>query len=207
MSAKTRLWTLGAGIVSAALILFGVVGGLLPQLAIASSTDDLAESAQIRNDAQVLQIAMLTDAEKRRTELESTVAELEASLPATAASAQLLRELDQLALDNGVQLTTVTASTPAPPEPDPNAVPEDAAAPPEGVEAANADEPVTAPAAGLLTIPISVVAEGQPDALANFVRQVQLGQRLVIMQQIDIAESGEGVSSATITGFIFIAPK
>lgn len=217
MSAKTRLWVLGAGVVSAALILFGIVGGLLPQLAIASSTDDLAESAQIRNDAQALQIQMLQKAEKNRAELESVATELSGSLPATVASAELLRELDALAIQTGVQLTSVTASSPVPPEVDPEAAAAEAAAAEAaaaeaapgdaGTEAANAAEPAPAPAAGLTAIPLNVVAAGTPEALANFARALQTGQRLILVKQLDIVEGTEGTSTATLDGLIFIAAE
>lgn len=215
MSAKTRLWALGAGVVSAALILFGIVGGLLPQLAIASSTDDLAESAQIRNDAQAVQIQMLQKAEKNRAELETVATELSGSLPATVASAELLRELETLAVQSGVQLTSVTASSPVPPEVDPEAAAAEAAAaeasateaaPADaGAEAANAAEPAPAPAAGLTAIPLNVVAAGTPEALANFARALQTGQRLILVKQLDIVEGTEGASTATLDGLIFIA--
>ncbi|MBC9925918.1 MULTISPECIES: GspMb/PilO family protein [unclassified Leucobacter] len=213
MSAKTRLWVLGAGVVSAALILFGIIGGLLPQLAIASSTDDLAESAQIRNDAQVVQIQMLQQAEKNRAELEAVATELSGSLPATVASAELLRELETLALQSGVQLTSVTASSPVPPEVDPEAAAAEAAAAAAadtagdgaGAEAANAAEPAPAPAAGLTAIPLNVVAAGAPEALANFARALQTGQRLILVKQLDIVEGSEGASTATLDGLIFIA--
>jgi len=93
---KTRIAGLLTALLCAALILFGVLGGLMPQLAAVDATNDEVESAESLNDNYRLRLAMLQKADKESGELDASLDELRKALPRTAATAAWFESLAAL---------------------------------------------------------------------------------------------------------------
>lgn len=215
MSTKTRLWVLGTAIICGALILLGIVGGLMPQLASASATNGLAEGAEQLNEVQRAQLSQLEAATENSDELESQLDELRLAIPDTAASADWIEALHGAEESSGTIVTDFAVISPLS---DPDAA---KAAPPAAAETAPEGEagdeapvtaaPETAPqeAAGVSPIPITLTVEGNTRAdVADFVRDMQAGDRLFIVTSVNIVFD-EGASgppwSATTTGTLYYA--
>lgn len=220
MSTKTRLWVLGTVIVCGALILFGVAGGLMPQLASASSTNALADDAEQLNDIQRAQLTQLENAQKNIGELESQLEDLRKAIPDTAGSADWIAELHDAERASGVRVTAFDVQVPLSDETAAQAAPaaEESA---DGGDAAAEDSSgeSTAPstdaeqpqASGASPIPITLVATGESRAdVAEFMRAIQAGDRLFAVQSVQIVfeESENGPPwKATATGSLFYAAE
>lgn len=208
MNMKTRIWVLMSVLLSGVLLLLGVMGGLLPQLTSAASTTQLAESTQQEIDVQLIQLGALQKAEESRGELESQLGELRSAIPPTVESERFLRELDALMQSSGAQVTELRLGAAEVPEaPTPAAGDETA----EG-DAAAADAAAQVPASpttlpsGIIVIPLNLTLSGTPQSVANFVRDLQLGDRLVRVATIEMTDESE-TTRATLTGSLFVYPQ
>lgn len=188
MSAKTRLWILGTAVICGALVLFGLLGGLLPQLSAASSTSSLAQSAESQNEVQRTQVQALQAAEKRMPELSQELEALRAAIPDTADSADFVRELAELEASTGARIAKFEVK---PPIEDRGAGDGSTAGAAPAAEGATADTAESADAAappadasvpavvGPLAIPFELEFIGSVDQVTAFVRGLQNGARLV----------------------------
>lgn len=205
MSLKTRIWVLGTVLICGVLVLLGVLGGLLPQLTAARSTQILIGAAEMRNDAQRTQLAALVAAEPRRAVLTEQLAELREAMPATVASAAFARELHDIEGATGARvvrfslLPPVAATTEVAAE-----APSDGTASDTEAEAPEA----SAAAGGTITIPVSLEVSGGRDQVVEFARRLQLGSRLLTVDSVEQRGGGSSAESdtLTLTGAIYVAP-
>lgn len=212
MSAKTRLWILGTVVLCAALVLFGVVAGLLPQLSAAASTDSLAENTSDLNTVQEARLAQLQNAKTRADELKAELAELRKAIPDAAVSSAWVEELHRIESASGVRVTDFTVASLA----------EGQGAQQSAPPADGATDASAAPAeAGPQQIPITIAVEGKDrKSVADFVRRLQEGDRLVKVVALDVKGEGIGGDSSEtgaeatgekwtsqITGFLFALPE
>lgn len=184
MSTKTRAWVLGTIVVCAAVVLFGVFGGLLPQLSTALSTFSLASEQEARDDVLRAQLQALEESKADASRLEEQLAELQRAIPGSIDGAGFLRELEQLEAQTGAVVVVIGVT------------------PPESVDA-GAGAP--GGSGDAVAIPITIEAVGSADQVAEFVRGLQLGERLIAVDRVAMAASGDGVRG-TITGAIFALP-
>lgn len=171
MSLKTRLWVLGTAIVCGALILIGVVGGLLPQLQAAKSTNDLALNAEDLNMLQQVQLAQLQAAKENSGELSTQLTELRKAIPDTAASSAWVAELHLIERESGALVSEFLVVPP---------LNGDAA----GAQPADGE----AVAGGPQQIPVTLTVVGTSrKQVAEFVRDVQVGDRFVLAESVEIS--------------------
>lgn len=210
MSTKTRLWVLVTGLLCALVVLYGVVAGLLPQLAQASQTRAEADGAQLIIDTQRTQLERLKAADRDADQLAETLAELELAIPTGPDWPEFLRELQEIQAATGAVVSEVTVQPSVLPssEADPAA----ATAPAEG-DAAGADaaggapvDPAAATAStNLIQVPLSLTVTGTTDQVAAFLRLVQTGNRLFVVADVEINAVSE-TTSGIVNGAIYVAP-
>lgn len=198
MSTRTRIWVLLTGIVCAALILFGVLGGLLPRFSDAAVTYDQAANQQSLNDIQRTQLETLKSQQANSSELEEQFATLEKAIPEGIDSAGLLRDIDAIQQSSGALVENIgfgapmsaelneTAATAASPTPETNV--EDTSDP-----ATPAPQPQPA-TEGIVEVPLSITVAGTLDQVQEFGRSLQLNDRIVLVNKVDIVGQGDRYS-------------
>lgn len=209
---RTRLWVIGATLVAAVVVALGWFAGVSPRLDEARRADAERASVEATNGVHEATLLKLRELDENLPALKKELEALRASLPSDAAIATLLGQLNSIAQQNGVQLTSFTADAPAEfaaageagpvapavasgeaevPEPQP-------VEPPAGSAA-----PVPAGSSGFIAIPISVTVSGEGPGLSGFIESLQFGERLFLATDLSITNS-EGGSTSTIDGLIYV---
>lgn len=207
---RSRLWIIGSVLVIVALVALGWFAGISPKLAEARQADTERESVATVNAAHEATLAKLKKLNDSLPELEKELAELRKALPDDAAISTLLGQLNSIAEQNGVQLTSFTAESPAefaaavptPVATDPG---DGATAPaPTAPSAAGAIiAPVAAGSSEFVTIPVNVTVVGPALGVAGFIESVQFGDRLLLVTDLSITTDASGGTSS-IDGFIYV---
>jgi len=204
MITKTRIAGVLTALVCGALILFGVLFGLMPQLAAAENTNGLAQDARSLNDTYRVQLGMLEQADQNSSQLEASLGELRQALPDTADSAAWIDELRQLEKSTSTYVKQFEVKQFAQEQ-------QAAAAPTGGGSAPAEDSAASAPPTGPLAIPITLqVAGANYKDAAKFVDAVQNGSRLFLVRHAQILEQdsdGGAAWYATLDGFIYALPE
>jgi Tfp pilus assembly protein PilO len=219
-----RLWVLGAVLLMSVVALMGWSLGISPKLA--ESRDATAErvAVEAQNISYELQLATLKQQFESIDGLRVDLADLRQAVPQGANIPQFVGQLDSIALQNTVSLTTITVSdaqsyaaalaTTAAPEAAPlaegaaaAAVPaEDAAAAGAAADAAEPVAPVVAPADNLIAVPISLSVEGGYQNVLDFISGLQQGERLVTVSAFGTTATADapGMVTGTISALIYV---
>lgn len=179
-----RLWVIGAVLTSVVIIALGWLLGVSPRLAEAAAADDERQSVETVNagyEATLVELQRLSD---ELPALTAQLDELRLSIPAEPGLSPLLGQLNALAEASGVFLDSVIASPPA-------------LFPEETLEGSGVN--------ALVVLPVSIEASGPGVALDGFIREVQFGERLILVTSIELTEDPVA-GSVIITGFIFVLP-
>ena len=211
----TRWWTAGAILVMAVIVASGWFLGIAPKLAEVQAADDERVGVETLNATYEQTLIKLKKLDGDLPALTQQLDELEAALPPDAQVSTLLGQLNALAAESGVELTSITAGVPerfgaaaeaaallapAPtPEPQESAAPAAAAPAPVAPEAA----PVSPAPEGFVSVPISVEFTGNPGGLLAFIQKVQYGTRLFLVEALDITYDGGG-GKVKIDGFVYV---
>lgn len=181
MSAKTRIWVLGTALICGALVVLGIVGGLMPQFAVAAATNLQSDTQVQLNDSQREQLSRFQQAEETLDELSTELEELRKALPSTAASAEWVGEVHRFEESSGSRVTDFLVKAPIS---DQSASEEQA---PAGEEADQQAGEEPASSGGLIPIPVSIEAVA-PDrsSASSFMRSLQTGERLFVIKSVDI---------------------
>jgi len=206
----TRWWTAGAVLVMALLVALGWILGIAPRLAEAQAADDERVGVETLNATYEQTLVDLKKLDEDLPALTKQLDALEAALPPDAQVSTLLGQLNALAAESGVELTSITAGVPekfgAAAEAAAALAPVEAPAPVEGEEAAPVapDTETVAPAPeNFVSVPVSVEFTGDPVALLAFVEKVQYGTRLFLVEALDITYDGGG-GKVKIDGFVYV---
>ncbi|TFB65688.1 type 4a pilus biogenesis protein PilO [Cryobacterium sp. Hz9] len=220
-----RLWVLGAVLLMSVVALMGWSLGISPKLG--ESRDAAAErvAVEAQNTSYELQLATLKQQFESIDGLQVDLADLRESVPQGANIPQFVGQLDSIALQNTVKLTTITVSdaqsyaaalaTTAAPEAAPPAEGAAAAAVPAAGAAAGATAtadaavpvaPVVTPADNLIAIPISLSVEGGYQNVLDFISGLQQGERLVTVSAFGTTATADapGMVTGTITALIYV---
>lgn len=215
----TRWWTAGAILVMAVIVASGWFLGISPKLAEVQAADDERVGVETLNATYAQTLVKLKKLDEDLPALTQQLDELEAALPPDAQVSTLLGQLNALAAESGVELTSITAGiperfgaaaeaaallapalapapTPAPKEGAPPAVADPAPAAPEAA-------PVSPVPEGFVSVPISVEFTGNPGGLLAFIQKVQYGTRLFLVEALDITYDGGG-GKVKIDGFVYV---
>ena len=185
----SRLWTLGAAVLSLAVLGLGYVLGVAPALASAQAAAATTASVEAQNQ---IQTNVLNDLRAQAETIEDTREELAGLREALPADPQFHALLDQIAASAasaGVIVTSVTSSDATlfllvgstAPEPAPESDPA-APVPPAAAPSIN----------GLVTIPITITIKGSSAGIFTFVDTMRLGDRVFLMSSLALAPLIEG---------------
>jgi len=207
VSAKTRIWIMGTALICGALVMLGVLGGLLPQLTAAAATNLQADSQVQVNDTQRTQLSRFQQAEETLDELSAELEELRKALPATAASADWVGQLRRFEESSGARVTGFLVKAPISEES--GSVQQAPAA--EGPDQQPGDDQASAVA--LIPIPVSIeVAAPELSSAASFMRSLQIGERLFVVKSVEIlfeenASDPEMPWKARAHGILYTVPE
>lgn len=202
MNTKTRLWVLAVGVICAAVVLLGVVGGLMPQLTEAGSSYRMLQDVRDRNETVRAQIQELEAAEADLSELELQYEALTSAIPAEVDTAGLLRELQTLQDQSGARVLDLALQ----PAESLASASEAASSTGETVAEGEAEASTATELPGLSAhidrVPLTLQLQGTPQQITDFVKALQLGERLVLVDQVEITPAGD-LSNGTVIGAIF----
>jgi Tfp pilus assembly protein PilO len=205
----SRLWTLGAIVLSLAVLGLGYVLGVAPALASAQAAATTTASVEAQNQIQTNVLNDLREQAESIEETRSELADLQESLPVDPQFHSLLDQIAASAASAGVLVTSVTSAdatlfllvgsaAPAP-TPEGETTDSDVGAP---------VPPVAAPSInGLVAIPITITVRGSGDAIFNFVDSMRLGERLFLMSSVALAPLTEGTFvgyEASVVGQVYV---
>jgi Pilus assembly protein, PilO len=212
LQTRTTRWLAGTALLCVALLAGAYLLLIGPKRAEAASRRDENAAAQQRNDTLQIQIAQLRAQFARLPERQSELADILAQMPPTADVPKLVRDVDALAKDNGVTLTSVTPGTAS-----------YLAAPSAGSATAPVTGSAVAPATGsapsaagtlgqVAQIPLTLVLHGDFYAQLSFLKQLQHSMsRAVLLTGLQFtgAQTGAGPAGqvdVTLTGSVFALP-
>jgi Tfp pilus assembly protein PilO len=212
---RTKLWIVAIALVAVVVVLLGWFTGIEPKLAEARKADNERASVATVNEAHERTVLTLRKLDDRLPELEKDLAAFRVALPTDPAVSTLLGQLNELALKNSVGIESITAGTPlelTPPAPVPGAAPAPAdstadvpAADQPTPDAPAADAPAVPVTTDLISIPITVIVNGDAASMAAFIRSVQYGPRLFLVTDLVIDIEGSGGKS-TLDGLVYVQP-
>lgn len=201
MNARIRLWKLVTVVVCAAIVLIGVIGGLLPQLQAAEATSTTADTLREQNEMQQTTIAMLNQHVQDRAGLEAKLKELSLAIPGQLhGDAGFFAQLATLQSTTGSSLTSITFEAADPASLPAQTASTGATTPPNGsAEETAAALTTSSPKQNQVqAYTFSLELKGEAESNATFIRGLQSGQRLVRMTSIEM----DG-NKAIVNGQIF----
>ena len=207
----TRWWTAGAVLVIAVLVALGWILGIEPRLTEARAADEERAGVETLNTTYEQTLVTLKELDADLPALTEQLDELEAALPPDAQVSTLLGQLNALADESGVELTSITAGVPekfgAAAAAAALLAPAEIPAPAEEGEApapvTAEPEPVAPTPENFVSVPVSVEFTGDPGGLLAFVEKVQYGTRLFLVEALDITYDGGG-GKVKIDGFVYV---
>lgn len=209
----TRWWTAGATLVIATIVALGWFLGIDPRLTEAKAAEGDLVSVEALNSTYEQKLVQLEKLDSDLPALKKELATMTAAIPSDAQVSTLLGQLNSLASESGVVLTSITAgvpqlfgakdaaaaaATPAAPAAGSTASAAPAAQPP----ATGAPTP-TAAADNFVSVPIAVEFTGESNALLSFVQRVQYGTRLFLVNALDITYDAGG-GKVKMDGFVYV---
>lgn len=224
---KTRLWIIGSVLAMVVVAALGWVLGIQPQLDQSAAADAQTLQVEGTNTASQLALNKLKKDSESLDDLKSQLAAVETSIPAEAQTPAFMDEVTALAAANGLTVTAsqitdgagfvppVNPAAPAPaassgtgstatatptpsatptPAPKPTAVP---GMPPAASPLVTKDD--------FTVIPVSVTVRGAYPNILSFVEAAQKGQRLFLVNGIDVGPAANGPGfDGKVSGFIYV---
>jgi Tfp pilus assembly protein PilO len=195
-----------------------------PQLAAAATSNDTLGSVQSQVESSQATIARLKTEQKDVPSLKVQLEKLRTSIPAEAEASAYIDGLNALATANGVTITTIKLDDPVPysgaaPKPAAPAPAAGTAATPSATPSPSAS-PTTAPvptgfvaptdpritATNFIAIPVSIVLNGSWDADLAFIKGLQTGKRLFLVNGVTTGQDADDptLTTATVGGYIYV---
>lgn len=224
---RNKLMLVLAGVAALVIIAGGLLLGVQPQLAQASS--DRAQRAEIdqTNATKRQELTRLAAADAKLPETKAELERLVAAVPASPDTASFIRELYTVASASDVTISNITTGdpvayvTPVPVAGSPSNAASTATAAPSAAATPSAVASPSVPAAppavtdpqvtsaNFSTIQMSLSVAGSYDQALAFTSGVQHGERLFLVNAISSSGSTDGGSSVgdpvwTLSGFIYV---
>jgi Tfp pilus assembly protein PilO len=224
---KTRLWIIGSVLAMVVVAALGWVLGIQPQLDQSAAADAQTLQVEGTNTASQLALNKLKKDSESLDDLKSQLAAVETSIPAEAQTPAFMDEITALAAANGLTVTAsqitdgagfvppVNPAVPAPaaasgtgstatPTPSPSATPTPAPKP----TAVPGMPPAASPLVtkdDFTVLPVSVTVRGGYPNILAFVEAAQKGQRLFLVNGIDVGPAANGPGfDGKVSGFIYV---
>jgi type IV pilus assembly protein PilO len=198
LRSRTSLWLVATVLVSALLMVAGWFLLISPRQAQASELREENVSAQENNDLLELKIAQLKAQSATLSEAEAELATIQRQMPDSAQMPQLVRDVNRIADETGVELTSVA---------------------PGQATALSEESSTTQDSSGSATttskvvqIPLSIVVEGDYFQVVAYLQKLQTQlNRVILVTGIAITEADTSepdadtdTISVTITGSAFV---
>jgi type IV pilus assembly protein PilO len=202
LATRSSRWTAGALVLCVLLLVgfwFLLVG---PRRAEAADLNAQRDSAIAQNGTLQLEIDQLKAQSAALPQREAKLAEIKREFPPQVQLPKLIRDLDTLATQSGVDLTSLTPSTPT-------AVTATGAAAAGGTSAtaAGGTGKSAQAATGLLSVPITMELTGDYFQVAGFLKRLQQQDRATLVSSLQIASgSGPGDVTTSVAGMVFVLP-
>ena len=217
---STRLWVIGAGILTVAIVAMGWFLGVSPKLGEAATADQQRAEVAAQNVGHERETAKIKKQYEQLPELKAQLAVLRAAIPAGDDLSTFLGELHQLEQQNQVSLTSFAAGDGRPytPPVSPAATDAKAAAEATAGTAATASETASAKdtaapgatsplvtADNFVAIPVTVIVTGSHQQAMNFIQGLQSGSRLFLVTDLSMTQEKDSANyEAKITGFVYV---
>jgi Tfp pilus assembly protein PilO len=193
----TRVWTVGAVLVIAGILALGWLLGVAPLLAQTAAAEAERAGIETQNLAQQSQLAVMKADFENLDAVQQELLALQASIPAEERTEVFASAVETFAGANGVVLKSYVAG-----EMPFLGAQVDGAAP---TSTAGVGGVALSTSAGTVyAIPVTIGVEGTPEAAMDFVRTLQAGQRLFLVNSVSFDRGTRGTPSATVTGYIFL---
>lgn len=190
----TRVWTVGAVLVIVGILALGWLLGVSPLLAQTAAADAERAGVETQNLAQQSQLAVMKADFENLDAVQQELLALQASIPAEERTEVFASAVETFAAATGVVLRSYVASE----MPFLGASVDGAVTSTAGVGGV-----ALATSAGTVyAIPVTIGVEGSPEAAMDFVRTLQAGHRLFLVNSVSFDRGGVG--TATVTGYIFL---
>lgn len=177
--APSRLWTIGAGLVAAVLVLLGWMLLISPQLDAATSSKQEAQETTDSNDVLRARLASLEADYANMTGLQAELDTLHRQFPAGLELSDFVRRLAGLAGESGAGVQSVSRSEPV------------------------AREDVTA----VWEVPISLTVTGTHDQILAYVDRLQgVDDRLFLVTQLTMSPGDDEIMTGSVSGSTFVLP-
>lgn len=213
-----RIWVLGAVLLVGVAVVLGWMLGISPKLDEARTAKEERISVETQNTGYEAQLTTLKKQFESIGDLKDELAELRQAVPSGADIPVLVGQLDSIAEDHGVTLTSINVSDAQPYTPTIAAAPaaDPAADPAAETAAANADTAPAAPTAAtgdgaaspaapagsasitaenFVAIPIAIDVAGTYQDVVDFIDGLQNGNRLVMVNTFITTEPKDAVAS------------
>ena len=198
---RSRLITLALIGAIVVLAVLGWVVGVAPLLAQSAAADSQREGVASVNDTNEIKVAKLKVQISKISTLQADLTKLRASVPENTDIPVFLREINTYCVQYGVTLTSVTVADPedfiAPVTAAAGvaAAPSATSTPTPSAPGASAAAPVSPVTNGLVVIPVKVIVSGPYASVMAFVGALQAGPRLILMSQLGVGPTLDGVSA------------
>lgn len=232
--AKTAPWVIGTVLLEVVILVAAWLLLVAPKLGEVADTRAAHEDALVQQELLRQRLATLREQYEHIDEYRAELASLRTQVPADAALAAYVDELQALATGAGVTIVTLapgepvtfgagqpTAPAPAPAEGEDGSTDADATADGDATdEAAPAPQPAAPTGPVLVSVPVTMNVVGTYDAAATFLASVQEGaQRLFLVTstsfvRLDEADAtggrpavADGDVELTVTGQMYVLPQ
>ncbi|MHA6669275.1 type IV pilus inner membrane component PilO [Homoserinimonas sp. A447] len=193
----SRLWSLGAIALIAALLVGSWLLGISPKLTEASAANTDREAVEVQNAVHEATLTALEEQFADMDQLEEQLAALQVAVPNAAELPDLISQLNAKAIAHGVVITSITVTDPVAYVP--------AAEAPADPELAAAASSVTSD--NFLGISVNMTVTGTYAQAMNFVADVQAGERIFLVHDLSLTEGIMSADSPVIlntTGQVFV---
>jgi Tfp pilus assembly protein PilO len=183
--------------------------GVQPALASAFAAESARTDVRSQNDAIRAEVAALQVAQAELPALEADLATLNVSIPVTDDSSALIDGIHDLARAADVVVDGITLEGPQPYAPPQAAATTDAAGETAVETTVDPLQPTTdsrITPANFVLVPVTVAVSGSFGDVLDFVRGVQTGPRLFLVNKLSSATDAEGDGSkvsASVGGFVY----
>lgn len=185
---NNRLWVISGTLLAVVILALSGLLGVKPQLDAAKSSDDDRAGIELLNTEHAAQLASLKEKSTRLAEFQAGVAELRLAIPALADIESFTGELAALEVATKAQVQTYTAEEPS------LFVPSETTA---------AVAPPSVAGTSFVKVGVSIVVKGTRDQTLAFVKGLQTGPRLVLVNDVSVGAEEVGVTTTNVSGLIY----
>jgi Tfp pilus assembly protein PilO len=185
---NNRLWVIAGALLAVMILALGGLLGVKPQLDAAQASDDDRANVELLNAQHAAELTALKEQSTRLAEFQASVADLRLSVPAVADIESFTGELAALEASTGAEVQTYTAEEPA------LFVPSESTA---------AVTPTSVAGTSFVKVGVTIIVKGTRDQTLDFVKGLQSGSRLVLVNDVSVAAEEQGVTTTSLSGLIY----